>query len=55
METARLRQPFHRDWPTVSRFIRDAGFVELYCEEVRVEDQAVVVNVARTPCSSCSS
>ena len=49
LETARLREPFHRDWPPVSRPIRAAGFAELACEEVRVKGQVVVVNVARAP------
>jgi hypothetical protein len=49
VETARLRQPFHRDWPAVSSLIRAAGFAELRCEEVRVEGKVVVVNVARAP------
>ncbi len=43
IETARLRQPFHRDWPAVSSLAREAGFVELRCEEVRVQDRAVIV------------
>jgi len=48
-ETARLRQPFHRDWPDVSRLVREAGFVDLRCEEVKLGDQVVVVNLAQAP------
>jgi len=48
-ETARLRQPFHRDWPDVSRLVREAGFVDLRCEELKLGNQVVVVNLAQAP------
>ena len=46
-ETARLRQPFHREWPAVSTLIREAEFIELRCEEVRLQDRARTVNLAQ--------
>ena len=50
LETARLREPFHRDVGSRSQGLSaPPGFAELDCEEVRVEGQVVVVNVARAP------
>jgi hypothetical protein len=49
IETARLRQPFHRDWPAVSSLVHEAGFAELRCEEVVLRDQVIIVNLAKAP------
>jgi hypothetical protein len=49
IETARLHQPFQRDWPAVSSLVREAGFAKLRCEEITVQERMVIVNVAEAP------
>lgn len=55
LEFATTRKPYTWDWPKLVKLFKEAEFTKIDCVEVEIEDQNVVLNVARTSNESLRS